>query len=315
MSNPPIVITDAMISESRSKMNVLEAMRVLFTQLGNGQAVQPPQTLTEFPTGGDFITYMGALADSSVFGAKLSPYLPREGGPIITAWTMLMSMESGQPLALVDAGRLTTERTAATTALAVDELAPRGKALSLAIIGSGAVAQAHMRHVTGLRDWAEVRVFSPNLASNTATQESWRALQSDAVFVGSAKEAVTAADVVMLCTSSGTPVIEQADLSPQALVTSISTNVARAHEIDPAFLTKAQVYCDYRATTPGSAGDMLIAAETHGWSADQIAGDLGGLCTDQCPRPDGARPVYFRSIGLGLEDIAVAKAVYDSQTS
>ena len=65
----------------------------------SGKAVQPPQTLTLFPdNAGDFITYLGVSADAKVFGAKLSPYIVTAGRPVITAWTALMSMETGQPL-------------------------------------------------------------------------------------------------------------------------------------------------------------------------------------------------------------------------
>lgn len=81
----------------------------------------------------------------------------------------------------------------------------------------------------------------------------------------------------MLCTSSGTPVLDATVVAPDALVTSISTNAAEAHEIAPAFLASAQVYCDYRETTPASAGEMVLAARDHGWSADQLRGDLAGL--------------------------------------
>ena len=73
----------------------------------------------------------------------------------MTAWTLLMSMQTGQPLLLCDAGELTTARTAATTAVAVDALAPL-TANRLAIIGSGKVAQAHLHYVKGLRDWQSI---------------------------------------------------------------------------------------------------------------------------------------------------------------
>lgn len=140
------------------------------------------------------------LGGAGVFGAKLSPYLPRDGGPSVTAWSVLMSMETGEPLALLDAGALTTERTAATTALAVDLLAPKDRPLKLAIIGSGAVSQAHMRHVAGLRDWADVRVYSPSLARAPETQAKWQGLQSSITLADTAKAAVQDEDVVMLCT-------------------------------------------------------------------------------------------------------------------
>ncbi|MEX0303259.1 MAG: ornithine cyclodeaminase family protein [Leisingera sp.] len=308
MTTPPIVLDAEAVARLLPQVDVLQEMRALFTGLGRGQAVQPAQTLTLFPEGqGDFITYLGAGGGS--FGAKLSPYLVQEGGPVITAWTVLMSMETGQPLMLCDSVRLTTERTAATTALAVDLLAGGGAA-RVAIIGSGAVAQAHWRHVQDLRGWQEVRVYSPGLGADEDKQSVWRGICPEVAFAASAEEAAREADVVMLCTSSGTPVLDTAAVAPGALVTSISTNVAQAHEIAPDFLASAQVYCDYRETTPASAGEMVLAARDHGWSADQVRGDLAGLAAGTCEGPDAEQPVFFRSIGLGLEDIAIANAIY-----
>ncbi|MFT3687631.1 ornithine cyclodeaminase family protein [Paenirhodobacter sp.] len=302
-----LTLDAAAVERLLPRIDPVAEMRSLFRALGAGEAVQPPQTLTLLPGDrGDFITYLGALP--GVFGAKLSPYLPTGGRPIITAWTCLMSMETGEPLMLCDSGRLTTERTAATTALAVDLLAGKNAA-RLAIIGSGAVAQAHLRHVLPLRAWSEVRLFSPRLAGDPARLAQWRGLCADIARMDSAEEAASGADVVMLCTSSGVPVLDPAALAPGALVTSISTNVARAHEIPPAFLNHAQVYCDYRATTPQTAGEMVLAADA-GWPPAAIRGDLGELATGRALRPEPGRPVFFRSVGLGIEDIAMAHAIY-----
>ncbi|MCY1308973.1 NAD(P)H-dependent anabolic L-arginine dehydrogenase DauB [compost metagenome] len=124
---------------------------------------------------------------------------------------------------------------------------------------------------------------------------------------------VNDADVVMLCTSSAGPVLDPRSLTRPALVTSISTNAPRAHEVPPEALGEMDVYCDYRATTPGSAGEMLLAAEHHGWSRDSIRGDLPELLSGQAPRPAYQRTVFFRSIGLGLEDMALANALYHLQ--
>jgi L-arginine dehydrogenase len=306
-----LVLDAAAVQAVLPKVDTLGAMRALFSELGQGQAVQPAQTLTLFPEDkGDFITYQGASTGANLFGAKLSPYLVQPGAPIITAWTVLMSMETGQPLMLCDSGELTTERTAGTTALAVDHLA-KPEAKTLTIIGSGKGAQAQLRHTLALRDWSEIRVFSPSLAQNSALQQQWQALDPRVSCAGTAADAGQGADVVLLCTSSGTPVFDTTAVTPGTLVTSISTNVANAHEVDPAFLADAEVYCDYRATTPASAGEMKLATEA-GWSASAICGDLAELQTEACPTPTGDKPVFFRSIGLGLEDIFMARAVYDA---
>ncbi|MBC3775305.1 ornithine cyclodeaminase family protein [Pseudomonas sp. SWRI99] len=315
MSSTPYVIDQAQARDLLARIDVPQIVRKLFRDLAAGNAVQPAQQLVEFPQGaGDFINYLGVLSGDGVYGVKTSPYIVREQGALVTAWTLLMSMKTGQPLLLCDAGELTTARTAATTAVAVDALAPLD-AQRLAIIGSGKVAQAHLHYAKALRDWHNISLYSPSLLEDAETQAVLKAIAPDLKIAESRETAIADADVIMLCTSSAGPVIDPAHLSKLALITSISTNAPRAHEIPPQRLNAMQVFCDYRLTTPGSAGEMLIAAEQHGWHPDSIVGDLAELLSEKVPRPDYDRHVFFRSIGLGLEDIALANAVYHLSTN
>jgi L-arginine dehydrogenase len=311
MASTPYVITQSQARELLAQVDVPQILRKLFRELAAGQAVQPAQQWVEFPQGaGDFINYLGVLAEEGVYGIKTSPYIVREQGPLVTAWTLLMSMQTGQPLLLCDAGELTTARTAATTAVAVDALAPP-QATRLAIIGSGKVAQAHVHYVKGLRDWQSISLYSPGLTETSPQDQAQIRNLDPRLTIAESREAATQdADVIMLCTSSAGPVIDPSSLSKKALITSISTNAPRAHEVPPQSLNDMRVFCDYRLTTPGSAGEMLIAGEQHGWDNNAIVGDLADLLSDKVQRPDYDRHVFFRSIGLGLEDIALANAIY-----
>jgi len=310
MPSTPYVINQTQARELLAQVDVPQILRKLFRDLAAGQAVQPAQQLVEFPQGaGDFINYLGVLAEDGVYGIKTSPYIVREQGPLVTAWTLLMSMQTGQPLMLCDAGELTTARTAATTAVAVDALAPL-TANRLAIIGSGKVAQAHLHYVKGLRDWQSISLYSPSLSEDLETVSLLKTIEPRLTIAQSLEAAISDADVVMLCTSSAGPVIDPSSLSKPALITSISTNAPRAHEVPPQSLNDMQVFCDYRMTTPGAAGEMLIAGEQHGWDKNAIVGDLPDLLSEKVQRPEYGRHVFFRSIGLGLEDIALANAIY-----
>ncbi|MEO3871016.1 hypothetical protein ABGB18_19580 [Nonomuraea sp. B12E4] len=281
-------------------------VREAFAQLAVGRAVQPQQVVTDLPGGGDVIAYQAVLADAGVYAVKVSPYLPQpQGKAIVTAWTLLLSTRTGQPLLLADAGRLTTERTAATTALAVDLLARSG-ARSLAVVGLGPVGRAHLRHARAVRAFDDVRLYS-----RTATKADLDGL-GDVRLAGSADEAAEGADVVLLCTSAAAPVIDVRRLPPGTLVTSISTNAPMAHEIDPAALTGLDVYADHAPGAHAAAGDMRIATAEHGFTLDAIRGDLAGLVSGSAPAPTGDKPVYFRSVGLGIEDAAVALAVLET---
>ncbi|WP_454869011.1 ornithine cyclodeaminase family protein [Pseudomonas farris] len=314
MPSTPYVITQPQARELLAHVDVPQILRKLFRDLAAGQAVQPAQQLVEFPKGaGDFINYLGVLGEDGVYGVKTSPYIVREQGPLVTAWTLLMSMQTGQPLLLCDAGELTTARTAATTAVAVDALAPL-KAQRLAIIGSGKVAQAHLHYVKDLRDWQSISLYSPSLnGKSPEALAQLKSLDPRLTLADSCEAAIQDVDVIMLCTSSAGPVIDPSNLSKPALITSISTNAPRAHEVPPQSLNDMQVFCDYRQTTPGSAGEMLIAGEQHGWDRRSIVGDLPDLLSEKVQRPDYDRTVFFRSIGLGLEDIALANALYQLQ--
>ena len=312
MPPSPFVIAQAQARELLAQVDVPQILRKLFRDLAAGQAVQPAQQLVEFPQGaGDFINYLGVLAEDGVYGVKTSPYIVRpQGGPLVTAWTLLMSMHTGQPLLLCDAGELTTARTAATTAVAVDALA-RPDATRLVIIGSGPVAQAHLHYARQLREWQTISLYSPSLAKrNPEALAQWMAIDPRLQIQASLEAALEDADVIMLCTSSAGPVIDPLRLRKPALITSISTNAVRAHEVPPHCLGQMQVYCDYRRTTPDAAGEMLIAREQHDWNPTAIVGDLPQLLSGQTPRPTYERHVFFRSIGLGLEDIALANAIY-----
>jgi L-arginine dehydrogenase len=306
----PVCLDAAAVEALLSLVDVPAALRAMFAELAEGQATQPPQSLNLFPGGGDFISYLGVLARAQVFGVKVSPYIAASGGAFVTAWTLLMSMQTGTPLMLCDSKRLTTERTAGTTALAVDLLAADA-ARVLCVIGSGPIAQAHVRHTSGLRAWREIRVHSPRIGALSAdAARAWTALDPRVTLVAERDAATRDADVIMLCTSSAVPVIDVAALPRPALITSISTNAADAHEVAPAALAAMDVYCDYRATTPASAGEMKLATKHHGWSESAVRGDLPGLVAGSAPALRGDRHTFFRSIGLGLEDIAVAHGLY-----
>lgn len=293
------------------RVDVFSTVESMFGALGRGEAVQPAQVQTFFPGDkGDFINYSGVWMSSGVYGLKTSPFIVQENGYTVTAWTLLMSTQTGNPLLLVDSSRLTLERTAATTAIAVKYLA-RKEAKHLAVIGSGAQALAHIRYVKGLRDWESIRVWSPN-SQGLSSDKCQKFIETGGdrlEFVSTKTLAIENADVILLCTSAADSVINNSDIKGAPVITSISTNAPCAHEIDPAMLSSMDVYCDCTSATATVAGEMKLAIEAGCWSPDQVKGDLGALVNATCPLPHFDKPVFFRSIGQGLEDVAVALAV------
>ncbi|MEV5518008.1 NAD(P)-dependent oxidoreductase [Streptomyces flaveolus] len=280
-----------------SEQAVLAALRDSFGAPSLRTASSPGQFTVDLPGGGDVIHYPAVLPHADVYSVKVSPYLPDPAGPaVVTAWTMLVSLSTGQPLALLDASELTVERTAATTVLAADLLLPPG-ARTAAVIGYGRIGRAHARYLRHLRPGMTVRAFSPK-----GVDEADEGVQAAA----NLEDAVTGADLVMLCTSAADDVIDPRTLPAGTVVTSISTNAPGAREIPPAAVKALDVYVD-ALTTVQVAADLTRAA-ADGWDPAAVRGDLAGLVAGRAQGPSGERPVYFRSVGLGIEDAAVAWA-------
>ena len=256
----PVVMLDVDVAALQESA-VQAAVRGAFAQLAAGRAVQPQQVVTELPGGGDVIAYQGVLADDGVYAVKVSPYLPQPAGkPVVTAWTLLLSTLTGEPLAA--RGCRCADRRA-------DRRHHRG----------GRRPARARRRVHGGRHRVgpggagppppRPRRPRPHRRPGLLALDDGRRprVSRRCGWPRSADEAAAGADVVLLCTSAAAAVVDVRRLAPGTLVTSVSTNAPMAHEIDPAALAELDVYADHAPAAFAAAGEMRIAAAEHGFTA------------------------------------------------
>src|SRR5215213_10982208 len=178
---------------------VIPIMEHALAAFSSGTVVQPVRTMLPVAEHQGFLGLMPAYTGEAL-GVKLVAFYPRNTDvPTHHATILLFKPETGEPLVSMD-GRLITEvRTAAVSAVATKYLA-RPDASVLAIIGSGVQARSHLGALRMVRDFREVRVWSPRYAEDFARQFNVRATSSP-------EEAVRGADVVVTATTSRTPVL------------------------------------------------------------------------------------------------------------
>jgi L-arginine dehydrogenase len=334
MKNKPIHLPNDAIDRVIDRKKVLENLKIAFNGLSTGKSVQPKETKTEFPAGkGDCIFYPAVVADLGLIGIATSPFicdnLDKNLSPV-TAYTLLLSLSNGEPVLFCDSLYLTTIRTAATTLLA-SKLLLTSNNHKLTIVGCGPIGLEHAKFACMGELFTHIEMVSPALCDSTHPKHLDRkksiAQLGREIGIGESIEtSVRNADVVMLCTSSGTPVVQAEWIRKAQLITSISTNARNAHEIDPLLLANLDVYCDYRHTTPTTAAEFRMAAEIIGWSSNSVIADLGELIayenkSDNRPQSTNnqdqgsgkiSRCKYFRSTGLGIQDVAVGASFLDA---
>src|SRR5438477_5725173 len=207
-----MILDEAAVHALLRMEDLIPAMAGALADLSAGQVVQPMRVMLPVSEHQGFLGIMPAYAGA--LGAKLVTFYPNNTGlPTHHATILLFQPETGEPLVSMD-GRLITEmRTAAVSAVATRHLA-RPDAAVLAILGSGVQARSHLQALRLVRDFREVRVWSPRNAEAFAREFKVRA-------VASAEEAVTGADVIVTATTSKTPVVQGAWLAPGAHINAV----------------------------------------------------------------------------------------------
>lgn len=272
----------------------------------HGPAASPPRTVAR-GEGTWLRSLTAAPPASSTMGAKIFGMGRNRHVNYLVA---LFSQECGHLVGLVDANLVTAFRTAATSAVAVDRLAPRGEAV-LGLLGSGLEAQSHARAIAAVRPLREVRVFSPTPERRHAFAQAFEAETGVACRpVGSAQEAITGATIAVAAARSfdETPILLGQWLTEGMMVVSIGSTLPEQREIDSEVVRRADlIVCDAVEEVEEETGDML-AAKADGVAFQHKIISLNALlCGMADERAAAARLPMFKSVGAAIQDIAVAE--------
>jgi alanine dehydrogenase len=274
--------------------DLIPAMAGALADLSRGTVVQPMRVMLPVADHEGFFAIMPAHAGA--LGAKLVTFYPRNQGlHTHHAVILLFRPETGEPLATID-GRLITEmRTAAVSAVATQRLARRQTAV-LAILGSGVQARSHLEALRLVRAFRDVRVWSPRNARAFAERFGVRA-------AASAAEAVQGADVVVVATTSTTPVLQGQWLSPGVHINAVGAPRPTWRELDDEALRKARIYVESRDAAMHESGDVIAAGGISAEIGEVVAGTQPGRSSED-------EITLFKSVGVAVEDIVAADLVY-----
>lgn len=267
--------------------------------LSTGRVRQPVRTVVPVEENSRYLGLMPAVAPD-VMGAKIVTFYPVNETttyPTHNGTVVLFDSVTGVPIAAMGARAITEMRTAAVSA-AVTKYAMPANARVLAILGSGVQARAHVAALSHVMHVGEIRIWSRNPQHAASFARECGGLSM------SAQEAVRAADVVVVATSSREPVLRGAWLAPGAHVNSVGANRSTWRELDDEAMGNTLIV-DSREAAATESGDVI------GSNATPYA-EAGELFAGTRAWPDRSRTSVFKSMGQAIEDIAAAKLVLDN---
>jgi ornithine cyclodeaminase/alanine dehydrogenase-like protein (mu-crystallin family) len=307
-----------------------EAMATVLAARARGEAYMPLRSVMAPPGAPGFMGLMpayrgggdggrgggdggadGGPGADGVFALKaicLIPGNPARGLDSHQGTVTLFDGGDGIPTAILNASAVTEIRTAAVTAVATRLLA-RQDATSLAIVGAGVQARAHLEALAGVRGFADVRLYAPTSAHASQAAAAAPAGLPEVSVTASAREAIEGADVVVTATSSREPVLELGWLAAGAHVNAVGASSPSACELDVATVAAAALFCDSRESLRHEAREYRLAVEQGAISGEEhVRAELGEVLAGRLDgRRDGAELTVFRSLGIGVEDLAAAE--------
>ena len=303
-----LLLTEEDVKSILTMPLALEAVETSFRRLADGSAVCHSRQRLRM-AGKGFLHYMAA-ADSAGGYMGLKIYSVSPGGARFLV--PLMSAQSGEMLALIEANYLGQVRTGAASGLAT-RLMAREDARTAGIVGTGLQARTQLEAVALARKLEQVRAFSRDASRREQfANEMTARLGLPVIAVATAEEAVRGADILMTSTTSTKPVVEGRWLAPGVHINAIGVNFAEKREIDAEVVARCDVIAaDSVEQSKLEAGDLIQAFgnDPSRWASVR---ELAQIVSGKLPgRTNRAQITLFKSNGIAIEDVVVAGRIYE----
>lgn len=285
------------------------AMRDAMMRFTADTSEQPLRTIITLAPGKQFGLMPGALPAPDAFGAKIVSVFgdpDRPGRSAHRGVVVAFDRDSGDVTCIADAGEITHIRTAAATAMATDVLA-RQDAARLAIFGSGAQAETHIRALACVRQFDEVVIWGRSVAAAERLAERMAAETGLSIRAEGDARRAAQADVICTVTGSATPVLLGEWVAPGTHVNAVGSSRAGPVEVDSALVLKSRYIADSVCSALAAAAEFLVAKDAGLLADDHIAGEIGDVLLGRIAgRSDATEITFYKSLGHVAQDLAAA---------
>lgn len=228
-----------------------------------------------------------------------------------TAVYALFDSRVGGVRAVLEAGALGQLRTSAMTGLGTRWQAPED-ADDMALVGTGYQALTQVAAVDAVRPLRRVRVFSPTPQKRRDFVVLLRGrVDAEVTEAASVEEATVGAPIVTLVTRAKEPFLSVSMLARGAHLNAVGAILpANAEFHQDVFERVGSIVVDDVPNVQKASSELIERfSGERGWGAVRSIGEV--IRSGRPARPEGGDVSLFKSVGMGLSDLAVATMVYE----
>lgn len=302
-----IYLTEDDVSWLLDMESAIECVEESFRQLAFGKAENQPRRRTS--TKSAMLHVLSASADYLGYLGHKSYATTRSGARFQFE---LWSAATGEPVALIEANQLGQIRTGAASGVATKYMA-RPDATVVGCFGTGYQAKSQLKAICSVRRIERIDVYGRSGERRQSFADEVAELcGAPTVAVHTPEEAAADKDIVICATTSKVPVFDGHSLSEGTHINAIGSNYLTKAEIDVTTVRRADhIVCDSIDACQLEAGDFVPAIEDGSldWPrVHELSDVVVGRETGRALPED---VTLFKSVGLGLEDLALAVRVFE----
>jgi ornithine cyclodeaminase len=299
----PIWIREADIS-GLSLGRVISLLRGAMNREASGSAVNMEKTHVGW-IGGNMHAIGAVFADAGLLGVKTWAHTAKGATPLEILW----DAETGKLLAIIEAFAMGQLRTAGMAGLATDCLADP-HADVLAICGTGKQALAQVAAVAAVRPLRQVRVYG----RNAERRENFAARLRDQLKLrveafNDVGKTVADVPITTLITRATAPFLLAGMPARGAHINAMGAITPERSEFEPKLLDRCAVVAVDSLAQAQALSAELIAAWGKGFAHPSLT-PLSQLVAAKRRRPPDADLTLFKSLGVGIADLALAEEIY-----
>lgn len=314
-----LILSESDLRAVLTMRDVIAAVEDGFRALACGNAYVPERLHMNLPAQKGILlempAYIGSSDDAahSALGTKTVSVFEgnaERGLGAVQGVYLLLDVQTGVPISLMEGRLITAIRTAATSAVATKFMASPGQK-HLAVFGAGIQSRFHIEAMLEVAEIERVLIASRSSEPANALADHVRKSHDVSCEVVPAERAAASANLICTCTSSREPLFNGSLIGEGTHINAVGAFTHQTRELDTDTVRRARVIIDDATAAGHEAGEILIPISEGAINPSHVKGTLSQVVSGTIAGRESISEItVFKSCGLAIEDLVTARLAY-----